>query len=82
MGNAAVLSITRRFTRSGVTHRPSQANEPSPVVDDKGDVTRHANALEQVAQVAHPLLERVGIPGVVRLVGETAPDMVGRDDPV
>ena len=56
-----------------MAHGPGQANEPSSVVDDKGDVTSHANALEQVAQVAHSPIERVGIPGVVRLLGEAAP---------
>ena len=36
----------------------------------------------KAAQVADALLESVGIPGVVGLVGKTAPDVVGRDDPV
>ena len=51
-------------------------------MDDKRDVASDVRAFEQGSQVADALLESVGVSSVVGLVGKTAPDVVGRDDPV
>ena len=81
-GKSRGIEDNQPFHSLGMTHRPSQANEPSPVVDDKRDVACHAKAFQQGAQVAYSLFEIVGVSGVVRLVRKTTPDVIGRDDPI
>ena len=44
-----------------MTNRPAQADEPSPIVHDKGDVIRNTGAFQQPIEVLDTPLEGVGM---------------------
>ena len=70
------------FDSLRVTSGPSHADHAPPVVHYERDLAVQLQVVDEPLQVLHAALEAVWIRVVVRLVRESAPDMVGHHDPV